>query len=512
MDDFDLQCSICLDFYFEPLTLQCRHSFCRVCLLQSTKLAPDGRSCPQCRAPIESITDPLKHPADADLEAKVAAAVPAERLEERREESKTALEALAEQSAAALPVFVMRGGQDARPGAPVNLHFFEPRYRVLIRRAWEGERRFLWADRAPSPPQALRALLISVEDARFLPDGRANVIGRVVERVTVDHSWIEQGTGGLWYAGAAPPAAGAAVPSVPATPATASVVPTSPRRSSASAATVEQLLMLAISRGAPAYNRGDVRGCAELYVATARRILSETEGPRGNGSRVLLLREALLRAEPLLEPSAADGPRGARRKADAAAWLMRHAFDTILDARGGSPPRAAPQPQPASARASAERPSSSDELERELERELPVFHFPGLSVGVGARATFALFEPRYLLMAEECMARPLRQRLLLCASVPRGGGPVGGQPATLARLEACAVEGQRLRATLVGVRSGRLGDVRQDAEKAGLWYGYYGALDAQAPRARRAESGRVADEPRSGSRTRRGRGESCILS
>ena len=509
MDDTDLQCSICLDFYFEPLTLQCRHSFCRVCLLKATKLAPDGRSCPQCRAPIESITDPLKHPADASIEAKVVAAVPAERLEERREESKTALSALAEQSAAALPVFIMRGGQEVRPGAPVNLHLFEPRYRVLIRRAWEGERRFLWADRAPSPPHALRALLISVEDARFLPDGRANVIGRGVERVTFDHSWIEQGTGGLWYAGAAPPAAGAAVPSVPATPATASVVPASPRRSSASAATVDQLLELAISRGAPAYNRGDVRGCAELYVATARRILSETEGqetegPRGNRRVVLLLREALSQAEPLLEPSAADGPRGARRKADSAAWLMRHAFDAILDARE-PPPRAAPALASARASGSVERPSSSSSDGLEPGLELPVFYFPGLSVGVGARAAFTLFEPRYLLMAEECMAQPEGRRLLLCASVARGGSPAGGQPATLARLEACAVEGQRLRATLVGVLSGRLGDVRQDAEKAGLWYG---ALHARAPLERRGESGRAADEPR----TRRGRGESCVVS
>ena len=27
----------------------------------------------------------------------------------------------------------------------INLHFFEPRYKVLIRRAWEGSRVFLWA-------------------------------------------------------------------------------------------------------------------------------------------------------------------------------------------------------------------------------------------------------------------------------------------------------------------------------------------------------------------------------
>ena len=135
--DPDLQCSICLDFFFEPLTLKCRHSFCRVCLLQSTKLAPDGRSCPQCRALIDSITDPSTHPADENIAAKVSAAVPAALINERSRQSAEALEALAQRSACALPVFVMRPGSqsDMRPGAPISLHFFEPRYRILIRRA-----------------------------------------------------------------------------------------------------------------------------------------------------------------------------------------------------------------------------------------------------------------------------------------------------------------------------------------------------------------------------------------
>ena len=52
--DPDLTCPICLDVLFEPLTLRCGHSFCRACLLGSTKLAPDGRCCPQCRRAAQS--------------------------------------------------------------------------------------------------------------------------------------------------------------------------------------------------------------------------------------------------------------------------------------------------------------------------------------------------------------------------------------------------------------------------------------------------------------------------
>jgi len=43
--------------------------------------------------------------------------------------------------------------------------------------------------------------------------------------------------------------------------------------------------------------------------------------------------------------------------------------------------------------------------------ELPVFFFDGLSLGIGARASFVLHEPRYLLMADECWAGDR----LLCA-------------------------------------------------------------------------------------------------
>jgi len=42
-------CPICFEFFADPITLQCRHSFCRACLLECTLLAPNGQCCPLCR-------------------------------------------------------------------------------------------------------------------------------------------------------------------------------------------------------------------------------------------------------------------------------------------------------------------------------------------------------------------------------------------------------------------------------------------------------------------------------
>ncbi len=119
--DPDLTCAICLEPYVEPLTLQCGHSFCRACLLQSTKLAPDGRSCPQCRAVIDDIADLRHHAANESLEAKVSAAVPAAKLDERRAQAARTLDALAQRNAGVYPVFIMRCAVGPRPGERVRV-------------------------------------------------------------------------------------------------------------------------------------------------------------------------------------------------------------------------------------------------------------------------------------------------------------------------------------------------------------------------------------------------------
>eukprot|EP00061_Rhincodon_typus_P002701 g18248.t1 len=42
-------CSICLEFYTEPVMIDCGHSFCRICILSYWDKNSESISCPKCR-------------------------------------------------------------------------------------------------------------------------------------------------------------------------------------------------------------------------------------------------------------------------------------------------------------------------------------------------------------------------------------------------------------------------------------------------------------------------------
>ena len=44
-----------------------------------------------------------------------------------------------------------------------------------------------------------RGVLVRVDHARFLPDGRANIVGQGVQAVTLGAVWVEEATGGLFH-------------------------------------------------------------------------------------------------------------------------------------------------------------------------------------------------------------------------------------------------------------------------------------------------------------------------
>lgn len=194
VDDQNLECPVCVSFFVEPLTLECGHSFCRSCLLQSTRLAPDGRCCPICRA-IVSIRDPAAHPFNESLDGAVRAVVTPDAYAARSIVDKATIAKVLEMTAQLLPIFACYPGTAV--GRPVGLHFFEPRYKLLIRRAWEGNRLFAYCGHQPRA--GVDAVIVRIEEASFLRDGRANVVGVGVAAITLGECWVENDTHGLMY-------------------------------------------------------------------------------------------------------------------------------------------------------------------------------------------------------------------------------------------------------------------------------------------------------------------------
>jgi hypothetical protein len=78
---------------------------------------------------------------------------------------------------------------------------------------------------------------------------------------------------------------------------------------------IRTYLALAIQIGAPAYNFGDHRGCYEVYACTARMLLQAVKGADDAKQK---LKEALAECSTLAD-------------VNKQAWVMRHAFDAILE-------------------------------------------------------------------------------------------------------------------------------------------------------------------------------------
>ncbi|XP_039373460.1 zinc finger protein RFP-like [Mauremys reevesii] len=46
-------CPVCLEYFTEPVTLECGHNFCRACISQCWEGSDTGASCPQCRETVQ---------------------------------------------------------------------------------------------------------------------------------------------------------------------------------------------------------------------------------------------------------------------------------------------------------------------------------------------------------------------------------------------------------------------------------------------------------------------------
>ncbi|KAF9055281.1 hypothetical protein BDZ89DRAFT_1055871 [Hymenopellis radicata] len=167
----ELSCQICYTLLFQPTTTQCQHTFCLPCLQRSLDHAP---TCPLCRAPLPAIAPPQPNAVLLNI---LTTRFPTQYA------ARTA--ALAPPARLSTPLFIC---QLSFPGLPTFLHFFEPRYRLMLRRALEGPH--------PHFGMVMRDMdygtMLDIHSVQSLPDGRSMVetVGtfrfRILERGILD--------------------------------------------------------------------------------------------------------------------------------------------------------------------------------------------------------------------------------------------------------------------------------------------------------------------------------------
>ena len=185
-----LQCGVCLQVLCQPVTLVCGHTFCRGCLFRA--FSRNAKKCPSCRSLVVIHAEAAS---ENVLLRELAMAVNPEQYRLRSHETTKELSGVGLE----LPVFIY--SELLFPGASLNLHLFETRYKILAKRAVESNRKFAYHCPPYGPNELLGigavVIICHVVEARFLPDGRCMLEARLVSRAAVTEHWVEEGTGEL---------------------------------------------------------------------------------------------------------------------------------------------------------------------------------------------------------------------------------------------------------------------------------------------------------------------------
>ncbi|KAF4631670.1 hypothetical protein G7Y89_g6454 [Cudoniella acicularis] len=172
----ELDCQVCYGLFLDPLTTACGHTFCRKCV---HRVLDHSNLCPICRRVLAippGITAP-QAPSNLLLIKLLTGLCPealAARAEAAQAEESTGLGELD------TPLFVCTL---SFPSMPTFLHVFEPRYRLMIRRAIEsGDRKFGMILHNPSReeqgnlgsiPFYQYGTLLHIVNMHLLADGRS---------------------------------------------------------------------------------------------------------------------------------------------------------------------------------------------------------------------------------------------------------------------------------------------------------------------------------------------------
>lgn len=184
LDSSDFECIACCGLYYDPVCTPCGHSFCRDCL---ERCVDHNHRCAMCKTMIREIFKYQKCmlPIDFTTDHLMKSCVP-DAFQKRLEEHQNEVLSLKQ----SLPIFICTL---AFPSLPCVLHIFEPRYRLMMRRAvdvHDGN----FGITAPCPEEGFYKVgtILEMQDITFFKDGRSVVtnVGRqrfsVVTHATCD--------------------------------------------------------------------------------------------------------------------------------------------------------------------------------------------------------------------------------------------------------------------------------------------------------------------------------------
>ena len=186
-----LECNVCTDLLLNPVTTPCGHTFCKECLSRAVDVR---NQCPLCRT-ILLVGACAEIPVNVTLASVISKLLPASLAARRERAAQEAAGTRATDGATGreglLSIFVM---SEMFPYQKMQLNIFEPRYRLLVRRAMEGNRRFgmVEYDRGTGGMKSL-GCEVEITQCDPLPDGRfhINVAGR--RRIRVLSSRFQDG-------------------------------------------------------------------------------------------------------------------------------------------------------------------------------------------------------------------------------------------------------------------------------------------------------------------------------
>nr|XP_048716636.1 LON peptidase N-terminal domain and RING finger protein 1-like isoform X2 [Caretta caretta] len=169
----DLECSLCIRMFFEPVTTPCGHTFCKECLERCLDHRPN---CPLCKQSLREYLKAGKYNPTVLLVEIMAATFPSQLADRKRvhEAEMAELSNLTKN----IPIFVCTM---SFPGISCPLHVFEPRYRLMMRRCQEtGTKMFGMCMYESGKSFADYGCMLEIQHMEFLADGRSLVdtIGR----------------------------------------------------------------------------------------------------------------------------------------------------------------------------------------------------------------------------------------------------------------------------------------------------------------------------------------------